>query len=79
MNEFQKETVTKLVYTFAQRANITNQDQIYDTINKLCSMNISDSIDAILVSLNDLLNRNMITEEDIFANVESIIKINPEQ
>ena len=47
MNEFQKETVTKLVYTFAQRANITNQDQIYDTINKLCSMNISDSIDAI--------------------------------
>ena len=79
MSEFQKETIAKLVYTFAQRANITNQDQIYDTINKLCSMNISDSIDAILVSLNDLLNRKMITEEDIYANVESIIKLNPER
>ena len=79
MNEFQKETVTNLVYTFAQRANIANQDQIYDTIKKLCSMNISDSIDTILVSLNDLLNRKMITKEDIFANVESIIKLNPEQ
>ncbi len=79
MSEFQKEIITKLVYTFAQRANITNQNQIYDTINKLCSMNISDSIDAILISLNDLLNRKMITEEDIFTNVESIINLNPEQ
>lgn len=79
MSESQKEMVKKLVYTFAQRANITNQDQIYYMINKLCSMNISDSIDTILVSLNDLLHRRMITEEDIFANVESIINLNPEQ
>lgn len=79
MGEFQKETITKLVYTFAQKANINNQEQIYDTINKLCSMNINDSIDVILVSLNDLLCRKMITQEDILSNAESIIKLNPEQ
>lgn len=77
MNEIQRETITNLVYTFAKKANITNQEEIYKTIDKLCSMSINDSIDAILVTLNDLLARRMITQEDIFANVESILKLNP--
>ena len=79
MNELQKQTITKLVYTFAQKAKITNQNEITNTINRLCSMNINDSIDAILVSLNDLLNKKLITKDDIFSNVASIIMLNNEK
>lgn len=79
MNELQKETITRLVYTYAKKANITNENEINDTINTLCSMNINDCIDAILISLNDLLNRKAITLEDIYEDVEYIIKLNPEK
>ena len=77
MNEIQRKTIADLVYKFAKKAKVTNQDVIYETINRLCSMSINDSIDAILISLNDLLARNMITQEDIFANIESILQLNP--
>lgn len=36
MNELQKETITRLVYTYAKKANITNENEINDTINNLC-------------------------------------------
>ena len=77
MNEFQSGIITHIVYTFAEKANITNQDEICRTINRLCSMSLNDSVDAILVSLNDLLVREMITQDDIFANVELILQLNP--
>ena len=79
MNENQKQTIIQLVQTFAQKANINNQGNIINTIDRLCSMNINDAIDSILVSLNDLLNRKMITQEDIFLNVDSIISLNPQK
>lgn len=79
MSELQKETIAQLVYTYARKLNITNESEINDNINRLCSMNINDSIDAILVLLNDLLNRKEITQEYIFENVESIIKLNPKE
>ncbi len=79
MSEDQKKTIFQLVHTFAEKANITNQDDIDHTFNRLCSMNIDDSIDNILVSLNDLLNRKLITQEDVFNNVDSIISLNPDK
>ena len=79
MDENQKQAIIQLVYTFAHKANITNKEEIIYTINRLCSMNINDDIDAILVSLNDLLNRKKITTEDIFSNVDAIISLNPEK
>ncbi len=79
MNEKQKQIITKLVYTYAEKANINNQDEINNTIHSLCSMNINDSIDAILVSISDLLNRRMITKEDAFSKVDDIISLNPEK
>ena len=79
MNEDQKRIITQFVHTFAQKANITNQDEIIYTIHRLCSMNINDAIDAILVSLNDLLDRKMITKEDIFSNIDAIISLNSEK
>lgn len=79
MNEIQKKVITQLVYVFAQKVNINNQDEIIDTINKLCSMNIDDCIDTILVSLNDLLNRKLITRDDVFSNIDLIIQLNPKK
>lgn len=79
MNEMQKQIIAQLVYTFAQKANIGNQDEIVDTIQRLCSMHVNDAIDTILVSLNDLLDRKLLTLEDIFSNVDSILRLNPER
>jgi hypothetical protein len=36
-------------------------------IDRLTNMNINDSIDTILVSLNSLLNRNVLTQDDILS------------
>lgn len=79
MNDSQKKIIAQLVYIFAQKANINNQDEIINTINRLYSMNIDDSIDAILVSLNELLNRKLITQDDIFSNIDFILKLNPKK
>ncbi len=79
MNVNQKQIISQLVYTFAQKTNITNQEEIHNTINRLCSMSINDAIDALLVSLNDLINRKMIIKEDILTNVDAIISLNPEK
>lgn len=79
MSELQKETIIDLVNIVSKKASITDQEQINETINRLCSMNIEDAIDAILVSLNDLLDRNLLTKEEIFANIPMIISLNPEK
>lgn len=79
MSELQKETIIDLVNIVSKKASITDQEQINETINRLCSMNIDDAIDAILVSLNDLLDRNLLTKEEIFANIPMIISLNPEK
>lgn len=42
-------------------------------------MNINDSIDRILVSLNDLVTRKAITVQDVFDNVDMLVKLNPEK
>ncbi len=42
-------------------------------------MDINDSIDRILVSLNDLVNSKMITVQDVFDNAGMLVKLNPEK
>lgn len=79
MNDFQKQTIINLVNIFARKANIDDQSQLNEVINKLYSMNINDAIDTILVSLNDLLDRQLITKEDIFNNIHMIIQLNSEK
>ena len=79
MNLNEKKRIANLVYTFADKANITNREEIDKTIDRLCLMSINDSIDAILVSLNDLLARKAITQEDIFDNVKLILELNPNE
>lgn len=79
MTELQIETIKKIVYTFGNKANITNTNALNGLINELLSMNINDSTDRILVSLNDLVIRKAITVQDVFDNVDMLVKLNPEK
>lgn len=79
MSELQIETIKKIVYTFGSKANITDTDALNWLINELLSININDSIDRILVSLNDLVNKKTITIQDVFDNVDMLVKLNPEK
>ena len=65
MNKLQIETIKKIVYTFENKANVTDLDALNELINELLSM---DSIDRILVSLNDLVD-----------NAVMLVKLNPEK
>jgi len=76
MNKLQIETIKKIVYTFENKANVTDLDALNELINELLSM---DSIDRILVSLNDLVNSKMITVQDVFDNAGMLVKLNPEK
>lgn len=79
MNELQKELIIKTIYTFAKLSNITDKQVCEELINKLTNMNINDSIDTILVSLNSLLNRGVLKKEDVFSNVDLLLSLNPEK
>lgn len=71
--------LAKLVYIFAEKINIKDKNIIDNKINILTSMDVNDSIDSILVSLDDLLNRKLITKEDIFENIAPLLKLNSEK
>lgn len=79
MTNFQIEMIKKIVYTFGSKANVDDINILNRMIDELISMNINDSIDRILVSLNDLVNRKAITVQDVFDNVEMLVKLNPEK
>lgn len=79
MNELQSEMIKKTVYKFAELANVSDKTLCDDLINKLTQMDINDSIDTILVSLNSLLNRGVLKQEDIFSNADLIISLNPDR
>lgn len=79
MNESQKEIIKEIVNTFSKLANIIDQKLIDNVIQKFCSMSIEDAIDTILIYLNDLLERKIINLEDVFINIEGILKLNPDK
>lgn len=79
MTELQIETIKKIVYTFGSKINITDENILNRLISELLSMDINDTIDRILVSLNDLVTRKAIDVQDIFDNADMLIKLNPEK
>lgn len=79
MTELQIETIKKIVYTFGSKVNITDENILNRLISELLSMDINDTIDRILVSLNDLVTRKAIDVQDIFDNVNMLVKLNPEK
>lgn len=71
--------IEKIVYQFAGMAGIEDTKMCDDLISRLSKLDINDSIDTILVSLNSLLNRKVLTVEQILSNVDSILALNPEK
>ena len=48
-------------------------------VEKLLNLDTNDSIDTILVSLNSLLNRNVLSIDDILSNVNLILSLKPDK
>lgn len=79
MNNVQKETIAKLVYIFCQKSNISDKNRINNIIDRLCNMNVNDAIDNILVSLNNLLQKGIVTQQEIFENLGMVVTLCPNQ
>lgn len=76
MNELQKEKLTNLVEFFANKANITDKNQIQHLINDMSRLNVDDAIDKILVSLQNLVQRKLLTLDIITNNANLILDLN---
>ncbi len=74
-----KELVKKIVYKFAELSNVIDKSLIEKYIEKLCLLEVDDIIDSIMISLNDLFNRKVLTVEQILSNSDMIIALNPQK
>ena len=79
MHKNKKELIKDVVYRFAELSKITDTKMCDDFIEKLSNLDIDDSIDTILVSLNSLLNRNILSIDDILSNVNLILSLKPDK
>lgn len=71
--------IKKIVYQFADIAGIEDKKVCDNLIIRLSKLDINDSIDEILVSLNRLLNRKVLSVEQILSNANFILALNPER
>lgn len=79
MSKSLKQKLTDIVYKFAELSKITDTKMCDDLVEKLCNLDIDDFIDTILVFLNSLLNRKMLSANDILSNVNLILSLNPDK
>lgn len=77
LNNYQKELLKNVVYQFSQLAKITDTKLCNNFVEKLCQLNMDDVIDTILMSLNRLVNQKLLSVEDVLANANLIISLNP--
>lgn len=74
--EEKKELIKRVVYKFMELSKTKDTKVRDDFINKLCSCNIDDSVDLILISLSDLVNKDLLSTEDIISNVDLLLDLN---
>lgn len=79
MNELQKEQIKKVVYTFASLSNIDDRQLCDSLINHLIELNIDDAVDYVIISLNDLVSRGNLKQEDVLSNASLLTSINPKK
>ncbi len=80
MEDDKKRKIIELVLTFLKIANINlPEEQVDRYIAELTSLNIDDSIDAIIVKLSELVSSRNLTEQDILDNVNLITGLNPKK
>lgn len=75
----QTSKISEIVDKFAALSGIQDKQVCEDLISKLSKLNINDSIDSILVSLKDMLERGVLTVEQIISNADLIISLNPDK
>lgn len=71
--------ISNVVYRFADLAGIEDKKKCDNLISHLSKLDINDSIDIILSSLNSLLNRKVLSVEQILSNIDLILALNPEK
>lgn len=74
--EEKKELIKRVVYKFMELSKTKDTKVRDDFINKLCSCNIDDSVDLILISLSDLVNKDLLSIEDVTSNVDLLLDLN---
>lgn len=79
MDDIRKNQIKNIIYKFAELTKIDDEQLCNNLITKLYTMNINDSIDIILISLNSLLNRKVLSQDDIFPNLDLLLSLNPEK
>ena len=70
MDKTKNELVKDIVYKFAELSKITDTKICDNLVEKLVNLDTDDSIDSILVSLNSLLNRKILSIDDILSNAK---------
>ncbi len=76
MDDSRKEIIKDIVYKYASLAKINNNEMCDNLVERLSSLNADDCIDAIIISLYRLYDRRLLTEKDIFSNVDLILSLN---
>ena len=79
MSNLESEKITKLICLFAAKAGIDDAKSIQSTIENLQYLNIDEAIDKILIVLNDLSARKLLTEDDILEYKDALISLNPQR
>ena len=79
MNKTKKELIKDIVYKFAELSKIIDAKICDSLVEKLSNLDTDDSIDAILVSLNNLLDRKVLSINDILSNVTLILSLNSDK
>ena len=68
MSENQKEMFKNIVYTFSSLAGINNKEQMDSFISKASSYNEENALDALLISIVNMINAKRLTLEQVYAN-----------
>ena len=77
MTNSQKELLKNVVYQFSKLAKIDDTKLCDNFVEKLFQLNMDDVIDTLLLSLNRLVNQKLLSVEDVLANANLIISLNP--
>lgn len=76
MDESRKEIIKDIVYKYANLAKLNDNEMCDNLVERLSSLNADDCIDTIIISLYRLYDRRLLTEKDVFSNVDLILSLN---
>lgn len=74
-----KKLLKNIVYRFARLSKVTDMETINSFVDELYNHDIDEATDIVLVSLDNLLNRKLISVDDILSNVNLLLSLNPDK